>query len=107
MSTQTYATPSYSNIKGDNKPKSVAPHFDLNSLLNLQKNYAMNLDGINISGAEGQDPAIKNLNEKLKQLNIDINDSKIKANATLENQNAVNTILNTEKRTFVGQKTQH
>jgi hypothetical protein len=103
MSTQTYATPSYSNID-DNKPKSVAPHFDLSSLLNLQKNYAMNLDGINVSGAEGEDSAITKLNKKLGVLNDDINGSKIKADATLLKQDAVNDILNTENERLLAKK---
>ena len=103
MSTPTYATPSYAHIH-DNKSKSVAPHFDLTSLLNLQKNYAMNLDGINISGAEGQDPAITTLNDKLKTINVDVQSSQTAASKTLLNQNTVNDILNTENERLLAKK---
>ena len=102
MSTPTYATPSYANI--NDKPKSIAPHFDLSSLLKLQKNYAMNLDGINVTGADGKDPAISQLNNALGKINTDFQSSQIAANATLLNQNTVNDILNTENDRLMAKK---
>ena len=103
MSTPTYATPSYSKIDNYETNKSVAPHFDLSSLLNLQKNYAINLDGINVSGV-GEDPAIKTLNAKLKTINDDVQNSQTAASKTLLNQNTVNSILNTENERLMAKK---
>jgi len=102
MSTPTYATSSYSDLQ-NNDTKSVAPHFDLSSFLQLQKNYAMNLDGINVSG-KGADPAIALLNDKLSNINKDVTNSQIAADKTLLNQNAVNDILNTENDRLLAKK---
>ena len=100
MSTPTYATPNFSNVNSSNN----GPHFDLSSFLKLQSNYAMNLAGINVSGADGSDPAIKQLNATLSKVKNDVQDSQISANATLLNQNAINNMLNTENARLLAKK---
>lgn len=80
------------------EPTSTSPHFDLNSLLNLQNAYITNYD----KGVEGT--SITDLNNKLNDIYDNVQKSQIGANSTLLNQNTVNNILETESQRLIDKK---
>jgi len=77
-----------------------SPHFDLNSMLNLQKFYAHDLTKIKINpgpaGDDANDNAIKGLTAKLNSMSTNVSDSQAQAHAVLFKQKIVNNILETE-----------
>jgi hypothetical protein len=75
-----------------------APHFDLTSNLELQKQYLLNLTKIPIDARTNtsSDNAIFNLSEKLNSLRSSYDGSNSSSNNVLLSQKKVNDILNSE-----------
>lgn len=85
---------------------SSSPHFDLNSLLQLQKNYALDLTSIKADGTTdtGNQNAIQNLTNKLNSMSTNLAGSQAQANAVIYKQKIVNDILETEKQRLDSKK---
>lgn len=76
----------------------ASPHFDLNNMLKLQQDYAVNLTKIPIDPATntGNNNAINNLNSKLNSLYNNISNSQAASQAVIFKQQIINDILDTE-----------
>lgn len=68
--------------------------FDLSTIINLQKQYATDLDAIDKAGGENY---IKDLNDHLNDLHTKLDNSQITSERILLKQRNVNNILDTEK----------
>jgi hypothetical protein len=75
-----------------------APHFDLNNMLKLQQNYAVDLTKIPIDAAtnNSNNNAISNLNVGLNNLYNNVSSSQAASQSVLFKQKIVNDILDTE-----------
>lgn len=83
-----------------------SPHFDLNGILNLQKNYALDLTKIPIdpNTNSNNNTAITNLTNKLNSMSANVTNSQAQAQAVLYKQKLVNDILDTEKHRLDAKK---
>ena len=83
-----------------------SPHFDLNSIFQLQKNYALDLTKIKIDPTTdtGNQNAIGDLTSKLNSMNTNLAGSQAQANAVIYKQKLVNDILETEKQRLDAKK---
>ena len=68
-------------------------HFDLNSLLDLQNQYAIDLSGIADPNDAAGNSYIQNLNNNLNDLNTKLNNSEVHSDTLLLKQGTVNNIL--------------
>ena len=80
----------------------TSSRFDLNSVLNLQNQYAIDLSGIS------NDPSgnyyMDNLNNDLKDLNDTLQGSEVSSNTLILKQGTVNDILNKENQRLLDKK---
>lgn len=83
-----------------------SPHFDLTGMLQLQKNYAIDLTKIPIDPAtnDSNNAAIINLNQGLNSLYSSVNQSQANSQAVLYKQKIINDILETEKQRLDAKK---
>jgi uncharacterized membrane protein len=85
--------------KYDNSP---SPHFDMNTLINLQKQYAMDLQNIPVNVENNYH--INDLNDKLNKINVSLTNSQYGAQSVLYKQKIINKILDTEKQRLIDKK---
>ena len=83
-----------------------APHFDLNSMLKLQQDYAIDLTKIPIDAQlnNSNNNAVSNLNSKLNVLYDKITNSQLGSQSVLYKQEMINEILNKEDRRLKDKK---
>ena len=81
----------------------MGSRFDLNSLLSLQTQYAIDLSHIPDSDNRAKS-YIKKLNTNLNSLNDRLNESEISSDTLILNQNKINDILTTENQRLLDKK---
>ena len=79
-------------------------HFDLNSLLDLQNQYAIDLSGIADPNDAAGNSYIQKLNKNLTNLNDTLSNSKVHSNTLLLKQGTVNNILTNENKRLLDKK---
>ena len=80
-------------------------HFDLNSLLSLQNQYAIDLSGISDYNVNDTGKSyIQDLNNNLNNLNDTLNNSEVSSGTLLLKQGTINNILNTENQRLQDKK---
>ena len=79
-------------------------HFDLNSLLALQNQYAIDLSGIADPNDAAGNSYIQNLNNNLNNLNDTLQNSEVHSNTLLLKQGTVNNILTNENKRLQDKK---
>lgn len=79
--------------------------FDLNSLLSLQNQYAIDLSGISDANVDGSGNSyIQNLNTNLTNLNDTLINSEVNSDTLLLKQGTINNILDTENQRLLDKK---
>ena len=77
---------------------------DLTSLISLQKQYAMDLKNIPNGNTQDTAAVVKDLQNKLNDLNNSLTNSNINADSVLYNQDVINNILKTENDRLMDKK---
>ncbi len=85
--------------KYDNSP---SPHFDMNTLIELQKQYAMDLQNIPVNVENNYH--INDLNDKLNKINNALINTQYGAQSVLYKQKIINKILDTENQRLLDKK---
>lgn len=83
------------------------PHFDLKNMLDLQKNYAIDLSKMPLASSMTDDDTnpIRTLQTNLNSLNTNLQGSQAESNSVIYKQKIINDILDTEKQRLDLKKT--